>query len=104
MEFGRSVRPSNWSRVLPVECSFRHVNRIHQIVSRHIEFDGYFTLLVGEIFGFSFLLFVENPDQDVPDSGTSPNQLEFAIFVFQLIGVEGSDELQRHAAEMIFEC
>ena len=80
------------------------MNRIHQIVSRHIEFDVYFTLLVGEILGFSFLSFVENPDQDVTYSGTSPNQLEFAIFVFHLVGVEGSDQFQRHAAEMIFEC
>ena len=80
------------------------MNRIHQIVSRHIEIDVYFTLLVGEILGFCFLLFVENPHQDVPDSGTSPNQLEFAIFVFQLVGVEGSDQFQGHAAEMIFEC
>ena len=80
------------------------MNRIHQIVSRHIEIDVYFTLLVGEILGFCFLLFVENPHQDVPDSGTPPNQLEFAIFVFQLLGVEGSDQFQGHAAEMIFEC
>ena len=80
------------------------MNRIHQIVSRHIEFDVYFTLLVGEILGFNLLLFVENPNQDVPDSGTPPNQLELAIFVFELVGVEGSDQFQGQSAQMIFEC
>ena len=54
--------------------------------------------------GFGVLGFVENPDQDVPDSGTPPNQLEFALFVFQLVGVEGSDQFQGHSAEMIYEC